>query len=125
MSTRDDDIQRNDPSNMGGYSSSNTQRIADDMTVYDFKGDKVGTVSGSTTNADYFKLAKGLLFPRDYYVPMSAVSSINPDGVHLNVLKDEIKDLGWDNPPLGAEQGNESVSDRMRDALDPNDEPRP
>jgi HlyD family secretion protein len=76
MSTRDDDIQRNDP---GGYSTSNSQRIADGMTVYDVKNDKIGTVSGYTTSGSYFKLEKGLLFPRDYYVPMSAVSRIDPE----------------------------------------------
>src|SRR5689334_13578782 len=71
MNTRDDDIRRNDPSTMGG---SGSQRIADDMTVYDINGEKIGKVSGYTTSGEYFILEKGLLFPRDYYVPMSAVS---------------------------------------------------
>src|SRR5262245_22254534 len=125
MSTRDDDIRRNDPSAMGGYSTGNSQRIADGMTVYDVNGDKIGAVSGYTTSGNYFKLEKGMLFPRDYYVPMSAVSRLDPDGVYLTVQKDDIKDRGWDNPPLGGEQRNESLGDRVRDTLDPNDEPRP
>jgi len=126
MTTRDDDILRNDPSTMGGYSSSGSDRIADGMTVFDETGDKIGIVSGYTANGSYFTLQKGLLFPRDYYVPMSAVSRIDPDGVYLNVRKDDIKDRGWENPPLGGQQRDESLGDRVRDALDPSrDEPRP
>jgi hypothetical protein len=125
MSTRDDDIRRNDPSTMGGNSTSGSQRIADGMTVYDVNGEKIGAVSGYTTSDTYFKLEKGLLFHHDYYVPMSAVSRIDPDGVYLTVRKDDIKDRGWENPPLGREQRNQSLGDRMSDTLDPNDEPRP
>jgi hypothetical protein len=125
MTTRDDDMRRNDPTAMGGYSTSGNQRLADDMTVYDVNGEKIGKVSGYTTSSNYFKLEKGLLFHHDYYVPMSAVSRIDPNGVYLNVLKDDIKDRGWENPPLAGEQRNESLGDRTRDSLDPNDEPRP
>lgn len=114
MSTRDDDIRRNDPSTMGGYSTGNSQRIADGTTVYDVNGDKIGTVSGYTASGSYFKLEKGLLFPRDYYVPMSAVSRIDPDGVYLNIQKDDIKNRGWDNPPLTGEQRNESLGNEPR-----------
>ena len=111
---------------MGGYSTSGSQRLADDMTVYDVNGEKIGKVSGYTTSSNYFKLEKGLLFHHDYYVPMSAVSRIDPDGVYLKVLKDDIKDRGWENPPVGGEQRNESMGDKMRDTVDPNkDEPRP
>ena len=125
VDNRDDQIQRNDPSAMGGYSTGGSQRLADDMTVYDMNGEKIGKVTGATTSADYFTLEKGLLFHHDYYVPMSAVSLINPDGVHLTVLKDDIKDRGWENPPFGGEQRNESLGERTRDTLNPNDEPRP
>ena len=124
MTTRDDDLRRNGPSAMGGNSTSN-QRLADDMPVYDVNGEKIGKVSGYTTSSNYFKLEKGLLFHHDYYVPMSAVSRIDPDGVYLTVRKDDIKDRGWENPPLGGEQRNESLGDRVSDTLDPNDEPRP
>ena len=124
MTTRDDDIRRNDPSEMSG-SSTSSERLADGMTVYDVNGEKIGTVSGYTTSRAYFKLEKGLLFHHDYYVPMSAVSRIDHDGVFLTVLKDDIKDGDWENPPLAGEQRNESLGDRVRETLDPNDEPRP
>lgn len=107
MNTSDDDIRRDDSTAMGGYSSSGSQRLADGMTVYDLNGEKIGTISGYTTSSAYFKLEKGLIFHHDYYVPMSAVARIDPDGVYLTVLKDDIKDRGWDNPPLGGEQRND------------------
>ena len=49
------------------------------MTVYDVNGEKIGKVGGYTTSSNYFKLEKGLLFRHDYYVPMSAVSRIDPE----------------------------------------------
>jgi hypothetical protein len=124
MSSRDDQFRRDDPSTMGGYSTSGSQRLTDGMAVYDINGDKIGSVSGASSSANYFTLQKGMLFPHDYYVPMSAVSRIDPDGVYLNVEKDDIKNRGWDNPPVAGQQRHESLGDRVRDTLDPNDEPR-
>jgi hypothetical protein len=124
MDDRDDQLRRNDPSTTGGYQSSGSQRVTDGMTVYDVNGDKIGTVSGTSSSADYFTLQKGLLFPHDYYVPLSAVSRIDPDGVYLNVAKDDIKNRGWENPPVAGQQRQDSLGQRMRDTLDPNDEPR-
>lgn len=136
MNDRDDQFRGNDPSGTGGYETGGSQtsgyqtggsqRITDGMTVYDVNGDKVGTVSGANASSGYFILQKGLLFPHDYYVPMSAVSRIDPDGVYLNVEKDDIKNRGWDNPPVGGQQRNESFGERVHDTLDPNakDEPR-
>lgn len=43
-----------------------------------------------------------MLFQHDYYVPISAVSRLDPDGTYLNVAKDEIKSCGWENPPVTA-----------------------
>jgi hypothetical protein len=123
MTNRDDQIRQNDPSMADGYQSSGSQRLVDDMAVFDVSGEKVGKVSGAS--GDYFTLEKGLLFTRDYYVPMSAVSRIDPDGVYLTVRKDDVKNRGWENPPVGGQQRQESFGERVRDTLDPNDEPRP
>jgi hypothetical protein len=83
--------------------------------------EKIGKVSGASASADYFTLEKGMLFPRDYYVPMSAVTRIDPDGVYLNVAKDDIKNRGWEYPPL---ERRETFGERMRGTVDPS-EPRP
>ena|SRR5215831_10450506 len=102
MTNRDDQIRHEDPSMAGGYASSSSQQLVDDMTVFDVSGEKVGKVTGAS--GDYFVLEKGLFFPHDYYVPMSAVSRIDPDGVYLSVRKDDIKDRGWENPPVNGQQ---------------------
>ncbi|HEY7091972.1 MAG TPA: hypothetical protein VH393_02255, partial [Ktedonobacterales bacterium] len=67
MNDRDDQIQRSDPSAMGGSQTSGSQRLTDDMTVYDVNGEKIGKVTGATTSSDYFTLEKGLIFHHDYY----------------------------------------------------------
>ena len=118
---RNDQMQRNDPSSMGVRQPGGSQRIADDMTVYDVNGEKIGKVTGSSASADYFTLEKGLIFHHDYYVPMSAVSRLDPDGVYLNVAKDDVKNRGWENPPL---ERRETFGEHGRETLDPNDEPR-
>jgi hypothetical protein len=103
---------RLDPSKDSGYQSSGSQRVTDGMTVYDMNGEKIGVGRASSASADYFTLEKGMLFHHDYCVPVSAVSRLDPDGGYLNVAKDDIKNRGWENPPITS-----------RDTLDPN-EPR-
>jgi hypothetical protein len=106
---------------MGGNQTSGSQRLTDDMTVYDVNGEKIGKVAGSSDSADYFTLEKGLIFHHDYYVPMSAITRLDPDGVYLNVARDDVKNRGWENPPL---ERRETFGEHVRDTLDP-DEPRP
>jgi hypothetical protein len=74
-------------------------------TVYDVAGEKLGKVSGGIALGEYFRLEKGMLFPHEYYVPKSAIARIDPDGVHLNVMKDDLKHRGWDHPPVENVEG--------------------
>jgi len=120
MNDQDDQMKRDDPSGMGGYQTSGTLSIPAGATVYDASGEKVGKVSGGIALGDYFRLEKGLLFPHDYYVPKSAIARIDPDGVYLNVAKDDIKNRGWENPPL---ERRETFGEHVRDTLNPNDDP--
>jgi hypothetical protein len=57
---------------------------------------------------EYFTLEKGVFFTRDFYVPLSAVESITPDAVHLNVDKDQMAYLGWDAQPSDVSFDNAS-----------------
>jgi len=68
-------------------------------TVYDVAGEMLGKVAGGIALWEYFRLEKGALFPHEYYVPKSAIARIDPDGVHLNVTEDELKNSGWDLRP--------------------------
>jgi hypothetical protein len=67
--------------------------------VYDSTGMKVGSVSSINLSNEYFTLEKGVLFTRDFYVPLSAVERTEPDAVYLNVDKDQMAYLGWDARP--------------------------
>jgi len=107
MSNRDDQMRQtdpNDPSAMGGYQSSGDLSVPAGATVYDVSGEKLGKVSGGIALGDYFRLEKGLIFPHEYYVPKSAISRIDADGVYLNVTKDDVKTSGWDQRPTESVQ---------------------
>lgn len=43
-------------------------------------------------------LQKGLFFPHDYTVPMSAITRSDADGVYLNVTKDDVTNQTFDTP---------------------------
>lgn len=66
--------------------------------VYGSDGEKVGTIGDVGSN--YLLVTKGFLFTKDIYIPPSAVSGIEQDRVYLNVAKDQIENMGWDQPPL-------------------------
>ena len=102
MDNRDDQVRQNDPNDpsaLGGDQASRNVSIPAGATVYDMSGEKLGKVSGGIALGDYFRLEKGLIFPHEYYVPKSVISRIDPDGVYLNVSKDDVKNSGWDQRP--------------------------
>jgi uncharacterized protein (TIGR02271 family) len=69
--------------------------------VYGADGDKVGKVSA--VYPGYIVVEKGLFFPTDYYIPMSAIASYDTDRVSLNVSKDAALGRGWDTRPVDLE----------------------
>jgi len=78
-------------------------------TLYDAAGDKLGRIIEDHTDRGYLVAEKGLFFPHDYYVPLSAITRTDAHGVYLNVRKDEINSLGWDQPPAPKARPNEDV----------------
>jgi hypothetical protein len=102
MSNPEDQSRQQDPSALGGSQRSASLSVPAGATVYDVSGEKLGKVAGGIALWEYFRLEKGLLFHHDYYVPKSAIARIDPDGVHLNVTKDDIKNRGWDHPPTAS-----------------------
>jgi uncharacterized protein (TIGR02271 family) len=73
--------------------------LVDGTPVYDASGDKVGDVSQHQAGQGYFVMTKGFFFPKDLYVPMSAIQRATTDGVFLNLSKDQINDQHWDQRP--------------------------
>lgn len=66
--------------------------------VMDVNGDKVGDVK--EVNPGYLTISKGFFFPSERYIPLQDVRATRDDRVFLNVSKDELKQEGWDQPPL-------------------------
>jgi uncharacterized protein (TIGR02271 family) len=76
------------------------QTLQPGATVYGADGEKVGKMS--TFGGTYLVVEKGFFFPKDYYIPLSAVAEANGDSVYLTVTKDEALNQGWDEMPADA-----------------------
>ena len=74
------------------------QTINPGATVYGADGEKVGTVA--TYGGSYVVVEKGFFFPKDYYIPISAITETSNDAVYLSVTKDEALNQGWDQQPV-------------------------
>jgi uncharacterized protein (TIGR02271 family) len=72
-------------------------RIQPGWAVYGSDGAKIGEVNDLGPN--YVLVSKGMLFPKDTYIPSSAITAIRADYIELNVSKDQIDSLSWDRPP--------------------------
>ena len=72
-------------------------QIQTGTNVYGSDGEKIGDVAGLTNT--YFIVEKGFFFTTDIYVPMSAVSSLDEDGIRLSLTKDDIENGEYANPP--------------------------
>ena len=63
--------------------------------VYDNNGDKVGTVAEVDPWNNGLIIQKGLFFPKDTPVPMSAIARSGADGIYLSVSKDDASYGNW------------------------------
>jgi uncharacterized protein (TIGR02271 family) len=83
-------------------------------TVYDAAGDKVGTVAEYDLQAGYLLVEKGWLFHKDIYVPTSAISRIDENGVYLQLYKDDLQGDRYASPPtagIGTNAADTMVDD--------------
>lgn len=74
------------------------QRVQPGTNVYSIDNDKVGDVA--EVGGNYLLVRKGFLFTTDRYIPFSAISRIDTDGVYLNVAKEQFDSMAWDQPPV-------------------------
>jgi uncharacterized protein (TIGR02271 family) len=69
------------------------------MDVFGAEGDKVGSIH--EVRDDYIVVEKGFFFPKDYYIPWSAIEGVTDDNeVYLLVTKDQALDQRWDTAPV-------------------------
>src|SRR5688572_12747036 len=82
-------------------------RRGDDVVAAD--GDKVGTLAD--LQAGYLIVEKGFFFPKDYYIPSSAVTTYDDaEGkIYLSVTKDEALNSGWDQMPFEMQAGTDAA----------------
>ena len=73
--------------------------IAPGETVYDARGDKIGTVQQYDPQSDCLVVEKDFLFTKDIYIPASAIQSSDANGVRLTLTKDELKEHRYASPP--------------------------
>jgi len=68
------------------------------MDVYGADDAKLGSIHDVRNS--YFVVEKGFFFPKDYYIPVTAIEGIDSsDRVYLNVTKDVALNQGWDELP--------------------------
>ena len=74
-------------------------QVQSGWTAYDVLGESIGHAIevGST----YVLVETNALLPANVYVPLSRVNSVDESEAHfsVNVPKDEIDAMGWQNPP--------------------------
>lgn len=75
-------------------------QIQDGATVYGSDGEKIGNVSEIGPN--YVVVSKGIFFPKDIYIPESAITDTADDGLTVDATKDSIEGMGWDAAPEAA-----------------------
>ena len=61
-------------------------------------GEKIGTIAAVENN--YFIIEKGFIFTEDVFVPMSAISRVEDDNVHLFLTKAQVEGEDWSAPPV-------------------------
>jgi len=86
---------------MGPHPLDNTAswQITDGMTVHGLDGEKLGTVRNYDPQLDYLDVQKGWLFHKDFYVPTTAVTAVDPDGVTVQLTKQDLDDDRYAAPP--------------------------
>jgi uncharacterized protein (TIGR02271 family) len=93
-----------------------TTQIEPGTSVYGSDDEKIGEVA--EVSNDYFVIEKGFIFTTDLFVPMSAISGVDDDGVRLSMTKDQVESSDWSEAPIaGAAYDTDDtyVADRTDD----------
>ena len=83
------------------------------MDVCDRDGEKIG--KAGETLGQFFNVDAGLLGMKEYYVPFNAVTEVRDDTVYLNVDKEDLDRMGWEQRPAeGTYARGETDGDTLR-----------
>ncbi len=82
--------------------------------VFGSDGEEIGEVT--EVQSGYMKLKKGILFRKEVYIPLTAITgtALGGDGVTINLTKEEIENGDWSSPPATGEETtpDSDVTDR-------------
>jgi uncharacterized protein (TIGR02271 family) len=94
--------------------TTNLELIRRGWNAYDAKGEQIG--DAVEVGSNYVRVQKGLFFPRDLYIPFSAITSVDETtaNFHVDVTKEIVESLGWERPPADA---GWDTSDATRDTF--------
>src|SRR5438105_3603750 len=92
--------------------SSYYAQVQEGMDVLDRDGQKIG--KAGETLGDYFNVDAGFLGTTEYYVPFSAITDVTDNNVFLNVRKDEVGNMGWDQRPEMSATTGQRTGDSKR-----------
>jgi uncharacterized protein (TIGR02271 family) len=81
----------------GNYPPGGTWEIDNGWDVITSDGEKLGDVE--EVHPHYLVVGKGFIFHSERYVPVSTITSVVDEKVHISVSKDEVDRLGWDTIP--------------------------
>jgi len=88
------------------HSSYYTQ-VHEGMDVLDMDGSKIGKMGERL--GQYFNVDAGFLAMTEYYVPFSAITQVEDNSVILNVRKDDIETMGWNERPTETTEYTETT----------------
>ena len=88
----------------------NYDQIQAGWSAHGSDGDKIGDIEEVGQN--YLLVTKGLIFPKDLYIPQSAIRDVDTEQgqVYLNVEKSQVDDMGWNEPPAAGDWATGGVA---------------
>ena len=91
----------------------NLDQIRTGWTAIDANGEQIGDVVEVGSN--YVLVQKGMFFPRDLYIPLSEVTSVDEADANffVNVTKDTVELLGWESPPAANWGGSDATQETL------------
>ena len=92
-------------------------KIRTGWLAFDVRGEKIGNVAEIGSN--YGLVVKGLFLRTDLYMPLSRVISIDEaqSAFGVNVPKDKVEALGWQNVPADGSWGAADATDSLNVSL--------
>jgi uncharacterized protein (TIGR02271 family) len=88
-----------------------SSEVADGMDVYDMANEKIGSVDdvydatageSSTSGGGYMRVPTGFLgMGKEHHIPFSAIRDVRDGNIFLDISKDRLDELGYDEQPSG------------------------